>query len=411
LGGVLIELIHAPSETDDEIVAWLPELDVLLSAEVIQGECLANVHTLRGTRYRDPSQWVATLDALRQRHSRQPAQWLVPAHGRPQAGAQAIAELLTTYRDAIAYLHDQAVRWINQGCTPEELAQRLPGLPEHLARHDWLGEHYGTVRHSVRQVFTGLLGWFDGDPSTLDPLPPLERAQRWIALAGGRDRLLAQASGALASEGLDGARWAAELCTLLIRSNPQDTEARSAKALALRTLGYDSININWRNWYLTAAHELEGRYQSLPITHNALAAPDILAALPPAQLLATLSVRVAAERCMHLHQWLRLAMPDIGQLIELELRHGVLQIHEQQTLTSDAIEPTNDIYFSTKSATPTLMLPHQGLVQLFVQGPEALFALLSTGEAQLHSGELSDLADFFACFDPRPKVMPVLAGR
>ena len=67
LAGLRFEFRHAPSETDDELVVWLPDEQTLLSAEVIQGECLANVHTIRGTRYRDPVQWVDTLDALRQR--------------------------------------------------------------------------------------------------------------------------------------------------------------------------------------------------------------------------------------------------------------------------------------------------------------------------------------------------------
>ena len=65
LAGLRFEFRHAPSETDDELVVWLPDEQTLLSAEVIQGECLANVHTIRGTRYRDPVQWVDTLDALR----------------------------------------------------------------------------------------------------------------------------------------------------------------------------------------------------------------------------------------------------------------------------------------------------------------------------------------------------------
>ena len=192
LAGLRFEFRHAPSETDDELVVWLPDEQTLLSAEVIQGECLANVHTIRGTRYRDPVQWVDTLDALRQRHTQQPVHWMVPAHGRPVGGEAAIAELLTAYRDAIAFIHDQAVRFINHGATPDELADWLPALPPHLARHAWLGEYYGTVKHSVRQVFTGLLGWFDGDPATLDPLPPAARARRWVQLAGGREAVLAQ---------------------------------------------------------------------------------------------------------------------------------------------------------------------------------------------------------------------------
>src|SRR4030095_16584164 len=44
VAGVKMRLQHAPSETDDEIVVWLPDSNVLLRAEGIHGECLPNLH-------------------------------------------------------------------------------------------------------------------------------------------------------------------------------------------------------------------------------------------------------------------------------------------------------------------------------------------------------------------------------
>ena len=109
LAGVRFEFHYAPSEADDEIVMWLPDLGVLLSAEVIQGECLANVHTLRGTRYRDPVRWYRSIDMMRDFH----AAHMVPAHGRPVSGEAAVADVLSVYRDAIQFIHDQAIRHMN----------------------------------------------------------------------------------------------------------------------------------------------------------------------------------------------------------------------------------------------------------------------------------------------------------
>lgn len=395
LGGVHFELHHAPSECDDEIIAWLPGLQVLLSAEVVQGECLCNVHTIRGTRYRDPQQWVRTLDAMR----RLPAAFMVPSHGRPVAGAANVAELLQVYRDAIAFIHDQAVRFMNRGATPDELAELLPALPPHLAQHAWLGEYYGTVKHSVRQVFTGLLGWFDGDPTTLDPLPPRDRAERWVALAGGRDMVLARVRDALAAGGLDNARWAAELSSLLVRLDAGDAEARGAKAQALRTLGFAAENINWRNWYLTAARELEGRYAAMPVPAGGpLAAPDILRAIPPAQLFESLSVRVSAERCFDEHRFMRFRFTDSGRSTTLELRRGVLQIHEQEVTTGRAPEPC-------------LALKTADLGRLLFGGVAAFPQLMAEGAVWLEQGTLPELAAFFSFFDPRPTRLPQLASR
>src|SRR4030095_12869925 len=106
-----------------------------------------------------------TIDRLR---ALRPAH-LVPSHGRPVEGEEAIASLLTAYRDAIQFTQDQTVRLINKGLPPDEIAAALPALPAHLAAHPWVGEFYGTVKHSVRNVYGGYLGWFQGDPTSLDP--------------------------------------------------------------------------------------------------------------------------------------------------------------------------------------------------------------------------------------------------
>lgn len=394
LAGVRFDLRHAPSETDDEIIAWLPDHAILLSAEVIQGECLANVHTLRGTRYRDPQQWVRSIDAMR----RFPAQFMVPAHGRPVAGAANVAELLTHYRDAIAFIHDQAVRMMNLGCTPDELAENLPALPPHLAQHGWLGEYYGTVRHSVRQVFCGQLGWFDGDPATLDPLPRVERARRMVELAGGRDAVLAKGCEAMRRED---ARWAAELASLLVRIDPQDTDARALKSEALTFLGVRTTNINWRNWYLTAARELQGAYDQplKPGSGGALASPDMLAAIPLERLLESFTVRVSAERCFDVHSALALVIDDGGRTrhFALELRRGVLQIHADLPSLPDWPMLAGTLAMTRRTVTE---IPRQGLP-----------ALMQSGAIAIRSGTPQTIAGFFGWFDPRPTTLPKLASR
>ena len=403
LAGVRFEFRHAPSETDDEIVAWMPDDQTLLSAEVIQGECLANVHTLRGTRYRDPLQWVDTLDALRARHAQTPVKWMVPAHGRPVGGVDAITELLTAYRDAIAFIHDQAVRFINHGATPEELADWLPALPPHLARHAWLGEYYGTVKHSVRQVFSGLLGWFDGDPATLDPLPPGERARRWIELAGGIEpvhqalrKALAEVQAGPRHEWLDAYRWIAELAGTLLRRDPQDAEARQAKALALRALGLSTLNTNWRHWYLSAALELEGRFDAVSFKGNGLAVRDIWMAVDPRALLRHMAVRLQAEQCLDLTMTLRLECTDRPLDVRLTVRRGVFEC-------SDAV--------TEAQADVGLRMRWTDWVRQMALGWPDMAALLDQHEARLTQGSHAELRRFLQVFEPPAERMPALAVR
>lgn len=46
-------------------------------------------------------------------------------------------------------------------------------LPESLRDLPYLQEHYGTVAWSIRGIFEGYAGWFDGNPTRLNPLPAL----------------------------------------------------------------------------------------------------------------------------------------------------------------------------------------------------------------------------------------------
>ncbi|HSD09640.1 MAG TPA: alkyl sulfatase dimerization domain-containing protein, partial [Candidatus Binatia bacterium] len=318
VAGLRLELIYAPSETDDEIVVWMPERRVLQSAEVIQGEAFPNLYTIRGTTYRDPVQWYESIDRLRELGP----EYLVPSHGRPVEGKAEVDSLLTAYRDAIQFAHDQAVRLINRGYTPDEVADALPALPPRLAAHPWVEEFYGTVKHSVRGFYAGYLGWFEGDPTALDPLPPRERARRHIELMGGRDAVLGAARKACDATDY---RWCAELLTYLVRVDHEDHEARSLKAEALRQLGFQQKNINWRNFYLSAALELEGK---LDVGRFDLSRGiTILSKLPFSSLLEKLVLRLDPEKAGDAHMTLAIRLTDRKEDYALEIRRGIVQLH------------------------------------------------------------------------------------
>ena len=327
VAGLRLELLHAPSETDDEIVVWMPDQKLIQSAEVIQGETFPNLYTIRGTTYRDPVQWYRTIDRLR---ALEP-EHLVPSHGRPVEGKAEIAALLTAYRDAIQFTHDQAVRLINKGYTPDELATALPALPPHLAAHPWVTEFYGTVKHSVRNVYGGYLGWFQGDPTTLDPAPPVERARRYVAQMGGRDAVVAAARKAA---GAGEQQWCAELLTWVIRADPTDREARALKASALRALAFRQVNINWRNFHLTAAKELDGSLDASRYdTSRGIA---VLSRLPLEAILENVVVRIDPDKTRDVRMTLALHTTDTDRDYALEIRRGIVQLHRSRPARVDA---------------------------------------------------------------------------
>ncbi len=337
IAGIRMELVHVPSEAPDEIAIWLPDQRVLLSAEVIQDHTFPNIHTLRGATYRDPVKWFKSIDRLRGFK----ADAMGLQHGPPVEGAAEVERVLTVYRDGIQFVHDQTVRYMNKGLTPEELAQVVK-LPAHLGgTKPWMEEFYGTVSHSVRQIYQGYLGWFQGDPLKLDPVPPVESARRHVALMGGRDKVLTAARAAYDKGEF---QWSAELATYLIRIDQKDKDARALKANAFRELGYAQININWRNWYLMSALELSGDLDIDALQQGILqvfASPDTVAALPAANFVEGLTTRLKAEETLDTAMAIGWVFPDIGEAYGLTIRRGVAEFRKgvpenpDMTLTLD----------------------------------------------------------------------------
>lgn len=141
IAGKNFVLYHAPGETDDQIVVYMPKEKVLFAADNIY-KTFPNIYAIRGTTTRDALQWASSLDLMR--HLR--AEYLIPSHTKPISGAELIYETITIYRDAIQFVHDQTVRFMNKGFTPDEIVgNKLIQLPKHLKEHPYLQEFYGTV--------------------------------------------------------------------------------------------------------------------------------------------------------------------------------------------------------------------------------------------------------------------------
>ncbi len=106
---------------------------------------------------------------------------------------------------------------------------------------------------SVRAIYAEYAGWFDGNPTTLFPLPEQGRAARMIELAGGRDQVLAAARRALAEKDF---QWAAELTDWVLAVDGASVDAKRLKAAALTELGERQISAIARNYLLSAAQYL-----------------------------------------------------------------------------------------------------------------------------------------------------------
>ena len=253
IAGIKIELFHAPGETNDQLFVWLPDHKALLPGDNIY-KTFPNLYTIRGTTHRDVIGWVNSIDHMKTFD----AEFLFPSHTKPIIGKKEIKEILTIYRDAIQYIHDQTIRLMNEGLYPDQIAELIK-LPEHIAKSPYLYEFYGTVRWSVKSIFNGYLGWFNGNPSELDPLSRKERAIRISKLAGGDQMLLEQLYSAVKKEDM---QWALELSDHLITLDYFVDEVKDLRKKALIYEGSRSSNPNKRNYFLTSALELNEDFES-----------------------------------------------------------------------------------------------------------------------------------------------------
>ena len=389
IAGVEMVITHTPGDIADNITILFPELSTYHYAEVMQGENFPNLHTIRGARYRDPYRWYRSLDTIRDLAA--DADFLIGSHGRPVFGNAEVTETLTAYRDAIQFVHDQTVRHMNRGMVPDELVEVVT-LPPHLAGHPRLGEFYGTVDHSVRQVYVGLLGFWQGDMTEMAKPGFQERAEGYVRMMGGRDAILAEAQTAI-EEGNEG--WAADILTWAIRADGDDTEARTLKAQALRQWGFRQTSINWRHSALTGAQELEGSLPDLSGGAESLfGAPDIVRAIPAGKTIENLSVRLRAEDTLDVSMTMGVRIEDTGETYGLEIRRGIAEFHD------------------TMPTTITFALGmDKAVLDGVLLGQTTLAQALDDGSVSL-SGDRAEMDRFFSYFEGAPDLNAIqLTGR
>ena len=140
---------------------------------------------------------------------------LLGQHHWPVWGNANVQTYLKQQRDLYKFLHDQTMRLINHGLTPSEIADTIK-MPKSLEGAWHTRGYYGHYRHNVKAIYQRALGWYDGNPAHLDPLPPVASARNssptWVA----RTRCLRRRGGFCAGE----FRFVAEVLNHLVFAEP-----------------------------------------------------------------------------------------------------------------------------------------------------------------------------------------------
>ena len=255
ISGIDIELYHAPGETNDQLFVWLPKHKSLMPGDNIY-KTFPNLYTIRGTTHRDVMGWVSSLDHMRSFNP----EYIFPSHTKPIIGSDEAMNALTVYRDAIQYVHDQTIRLMNEGYYPDQIIE-IVDLPASIKSSPFLSEFYGTVRWSVKSIFNGYLGWFNGNPADLDPLSRKAEAQRLAKLVGGEQLLFEALEKSVIDEDM---QWALELSDKLLALEYSVDEVNELRKKALMYIGLRSSNPNKRNYFLSSAMELDDSFDGYP---------------------------------------------------------------------------------------------------------------------------------------------------
>ena len=334
LDGLEIQFFHAPGETDDQLFVWIPKYKALMPGDNIY-KAFPNIYTIRGTTYRSFKSWYTSLEKMM---ALEP-EILIPSHGTPINGKEEISRVLSNYRDAIKYVHDQMMRNLNSGYSPLEAARKIK-LPENLARDPHLFELYGTIEWSARNLFNGYFGWFDGNPTNLYPFTKEEYSEKLLTLIP-EEQLIFELDKALAEED---SQWALYISDLLIDSGKGNEQILAKKAAALKNLGDSAYNPNAVSFYRSTYAELtNSTSDKVFITGDSQIEPKLLGELDVLMFLETMAIRLDPSKVAGIADAKYVKFTDLDEVWKLRLENSVF--------TYEQVSPTVEYDIEMSSLT------------------------------------------------------------
>ncbi|MEG3111214.1 alkyl sulfatase dimerization domain-containing protein [Pantoea sp. T14] len=378
IDGLTYDFMMAPgSEAPAEMLWFIEEKKVIQTAEDVT-HTLHNTYSLRGAKIREPLPWSKYInDAINLWGDK--AEVLMAQHHWPTWGNDNVNKLMKSQRDLYRYINDQTLRMANEGLTRDEIAAQFK-LPPSLATM-WANRgYYGSVSHDVKATYVLYLGWFDGNPATLDELPPEDAAKKYVEYMGGADSILQKAK---ADYDKGNYRWVAQVVSKVVFADPDNKAARSLEADALEQMGYQAESGPWRNFYLTGAQELRNGVKQLPTPNTA--SPDTVRAMTPEMFFDYLALHINGEKAANAKAVLNVDFGGDGGKYKLELENGVLN----HTANSEA-----------QNADATLTLSRETLNKVILK-EETLKQAQDKGEVKItgDAGKVNELLGYMDKFD------------
>lgn len=328
IDGLTYDFMMAPgSEAPSEMLWYVEEKGMIEAAEDVT-HTLHNTYSLRGAKIRDPLAWSKYINDVIGRWGGK-ANIIIAQHHWPTWGNENVVKLMKSQRDMYRYINDQTLRMANQGLTRDEIAANFK-LPSGLEK-SWASRgYYGSVSHDVKATYVFYLGWFNGNPATLNELPPVDAAKKYVDYMGGADAIMQKAKTDYAQGNY---RWVAQVTNNIVFADPSNKEARNLGADALEQMGYQAESGPWRNFYLTGAQELRNGVVKGATPNTA--SPDTVKAMSPEMFFDYLAVHINGEKAANAQAVFNVDLGADGGKYKLELENGVLN-HSADAQASNA---------------------------------------------------------------------------
>lgn len=317
IDGVDMEFQMTPgTEAPTEMNTFFPQFKAMWMAENTTNT-MHNLLTLRGAQVRDARIWASFLDETIRTYGPN-TEVKFQSHHWPKWGNANIIDYWKRQRDMYKYMHDQSVRLMNQGYVGSEIAEELQFPPE--LNNFWPDRgYYGTLKHNSRAVYQRYMGWYDGNPSDLDDLPPQEAAKKYVEYMGGEEAILEKAKNDFDNGNY---RWTAMVLKHVVFANPESVHGKNLLADSYEQMGYQAESGPWRSVYLQGAYELRNGVPSAGGTDTA--SPDTINAMPPEMMFDYLGVRLNGPKAAGKNITLNVDFTDLNKQYGLIVENGVL---------------------------------------------------------------------------------------
>ncbi len=258
-----VELLWAPSETDDTLALWVPDAKVLYGSAAVPGASIPNIGTpLRTQRF--TLRWAETLESL----ASLGAEHMVQEFGPVTAPRAAIETQLMTMAGALRWLLEEVTQRMNAGMTDTEIVHAIDP-PKRLFDHPYMQPIYGAAEYIIRDIYREQNGWWaDRNPTSLHPLLPTDAARAVADAIVDKQAVLDNAKQLADAGQTQAALHVVDLLAMAPGDDALISDARELKVLLCRVRAREVAPYVSKALFESSARRYEAGKPMLSATHD-----------------------------------------------------------------------------------------------------------------------------------------------